>query len=319
MLRQFTARRLRHVRYNSFGAFKEKPSSKEDEDTFISIFNKIMDKSNKAARNDTEQSGLLFDETFKSIERLKDNVLPRSFISPRLVGVSNKKKEYKMTQSYELVKSEKLHNALEETLRTIDEMETDMDCFQFMEPLILKLDAQIDKDAIEFNDALCQKIIEQSVKTPLTPLCNEHTASLLLIKVIKTLNERFQSPDTALTLFEIAKQQSLKTYVYLCTPGVYTQVLKLYWDSYKSISRVNNLIREMKVNGIQGNHDTIQLLKLVSKEAHQMMHEDDLLSFNLDNGPEMWAPVWNKSDEEELRSVDNYIADLYVFLEKQYL
>lgn len=329
MLRPGRLHRLRLTRLSSLSAFKkDKVASKEYEETYATVFNRIMDRS--TARTETSQSALLFEQTFKSLEKLKDSAIPRALVTPRLLRTGTKHKVslssssssplISMSQSEELARSESLHTSLEQTLAALDGMKSDLELFEFMEPLILQLNVRLSKEdsTVPFDDALRTAIQKQSDASPLEPLCNEHTVPLLLIKVLGTLNEKFQSPDAALTLFELAKQQSLKTYVFLCVIGVYNQVLKLHWEGYKSVSCINTLLSDLKVNGIQGNSDTITVLGAVSREAHTMLQGDDLLSFSLEKGPEQWVPMWNQSDADELLGIDTYIADLYEFLEKGY-
>ncbi|CEP24469.1 unnamed protein product [Cyberlindnera jadinii] len=307
----------RGIRLSSFNASKKDNvmSSKEDEENFTNIFNKIMDRS-KHSKEKTD--GLLFEKTFASMDRLKHSEVQPKLVRTGELSANVFLKKSLMTQREDGERLKKLSHSLNETLKAIDAMENDLEVYEFMEPLIKSMDSKINGQ-LKFNQELLSKVALQSNGEPLSPLCNEFTMPYLLIKCISILKDKFRSPDVAISLFELSKEQSLKTFIFLCVIGVYNQMLQLYWDSFKSIAKVNSLITEMKVNGIQGNHETTRVLRSISKECHTMLnYDDDKFFFTLENGVEAWAPMWNKNDEQELKSVDDYIADLYVYLEQVY-
>lgn len=320
-----TAFRLTRTTLNTLSPLaRAAVTSQEEQNMFRTAFDQVIRSTNTVdGPSANDESAIIFDATFHSIEKVsKKNANGISTIPYDKLMFKGKTTPISSNSSLQRHKSTKM--ALENTINTLQSGQmSDFEISEFMWTTLQSFDSKINQinKKTKFGESLIEQIKIKSNESPLSPPINEYTVPVLVAESIRILTNTYKSPDTALSIFHLAKKQSLKSFIYVCTTPVYNQVIESHWESYKSISSILELVNEMKVNGIKPNTDTYYALKKISEDAHTMLLDEDQddisFTFNYERGPERWTQMWNKADEDDLHSVDQYMRDVLTLVTRR--
>ncbi|KAI8092311.1 uncharacterized protein B0P05DRAFT_525773 [Gilbertella persicaria] len=74
-------------------------------------------------------------------------------------------------------------------------------------------------------------------------------------------------PYLALSIFELAKNKSVASYIMGCTTDAYNAMLMLRWESWCDVYGMLDLVEEMTLNGIEYDHRSRQIIKQAVQEV----------------------------------------------------
>lgn len=202
-------------------------------------------------------------------------------------------------------------NALKEKLEPIfkhlDSMETDYEVSQYYLEKIVKVYKENTESGTKHGNNFKSKGLEPRINDiedlkslsidPEFPPVSPKVLPLILGAVIRTLMDNFNSPEVALTLFEVSKLQGIDFYVSSCNCDVYNEVLRIKWDAFKDLYTIESLISEMDINGLKGNSDTSEILSSVAR------YSIDMKQGSVDSAQ---VPLWSQEDEERLTNLNRY-------------
>ncbi|CAG8496394.1 5612_t:CDS:2 [Ambispora gerdemannii] len=114
------------------------------------------------------------------------------------------------------------------------------------------------------NQRLRQFILDRIFKDTSKSKFDPHY-SILLEETIALSRTVFYDPYMVLSIFEQAKRQGVESYIKGVSTKVYNEVLRTRWDFWRDIYGMEKLINEMRLNGVQFDEDTRNLLNTVSK------------------------------------------------------
>ncbi|KAI5793768.1 hypothetical protein DFH27DRAFT_567215 [Peziza echinospora] len=100
----------------------------------------------------------------------------------------------------------------------------------------------------------------------------------LLAEGIKLLRKTFRDLSGALSIFERIKALGATSYVVGCSVAVYNHVLEAQWEAYRDISRIEGVLEEMRINGIEGDSNTVEILRILTRDAIRLGKSDGLPS-----------------------------------------
>lgn len=291
---------------NNFG---KNTASKQDTDTFISVFNKIMSYKNEQ-KQEKGTLQLIFEKNLndrtKNLSVMDTKVtgkdirdLPLS-VSGDIVnstGVQDNK-----TLISQIQRKHELKESIAPTFQYMEEINSDYELIKFTEDMIKNFSSRLAKDEYK-SESLTEELMEQiktkSEKTPSTPIINQYTIPLFLSKTIKLLCTQFRCPMEAFSLFQNVKNLDIKTYTFSCTTEVYNEVLERSWQNFKDVYLIDSLVSEMRANGIVGDMDTISILGLVLNDMEKLL-KPDLNS----------SSFWNKEDQSLVKSVKEFRKEM---------
>jgi len=73
----------------------------------------------------------------------------------------------------------------------------------------------------------------------------------------------------AMSVFERVKRLGAESYVVGCSTGAYNEMLQTKWEAYKDVSKIVELVDEMKINGIEGSQKTVEILRSIIDEIRK--------------------------------------------------
>lgn len=290
-------------------------ATQKEREIFSKIFDTILSRSaSDASRSPQNKTGLssnmqaLFEKTLgnsaESTEQSSQHVelgmttedvrkYPLSM--PSLLMSQRSRKETK-SQGFEF--NNAMKKKLEPIFQHMDDMETDIELAEYYVEKIVKrykADAASNKKTLTSITKL--EDLESLVVDPESPPVISGFLPLLLCTAIRTMMENFNSPDQALMLFELSKQQGIDFYVSSCNCDVYNEVLRIKWNAFKDLYMMESLISEMDINGLKANSETSEILSSVARYAI------DLKQGSLDA---KHVPLWSQEDEERLTNLNQY-------------
>lgn len=110
-------------------------------------------------------------------------------------------------------------------------------------------------------------LLETAISSVDSPIVNSTTAPLLLETCMRVLRTEFFDPMGAIFLFQQSKDHSLEFFGYACTAWAYNEMLKIRWNSYRSLPEVCSLVSEMTANAVKPSLETAELLDVIYSEA----------------------------------------------------
>lgn len=302
---------------NNFG---KNTASKQDTDTFISVFNKIMSyKNDKQKEGEEKDTGKGKDKgTLQLIfeKNLNDRTKSLSVMDTKVTGrdirdlplsvsgdiVNSTSVHDNKTLISQIQKKHELKEAIEPTYQYMDTIATDYEVIKFIEDMLDDFSSKLQNDEYKsepLTDELMEKINSVSKSTPSTPIINQYTVPLFLSKAIKILCTQFRSSTEAFSLFQHVKNLDIKTYTFSCTTDVYNEILERSWQNLRDVYIIDSLVSEMKANGIVGDMDTISILGLVLNDMEKLLK------------PEVnSSSFWNKEDDGLVKSVKEHRKEM---------
>jgi len=296
--------------------FATNSTSKQNSDTYISAFNKIMSHKSEPKEKGTLQ--LIFEKNLKSRINKQNNqnnqnqnnqsnetkIITSKDIRNFPLSVSSNI----VTQDFqsknlieEIQKKHELKESINSTLKYMESINSDFELIKFIESIIIDFSQTIKIENQDNNfknqeltDSLILKIKLNSNLNPENPIKNQFTIPILLSNSMKLLSTKFKSPIEAISIFQFVKNLDMKTYTFCCNIEVYNEFLERSWQNYKDIHMIDSIIYEMKLNGIIGDMDTISILGLVINDMEKLMND------------EFGGMFWNKEDENLVKSVVDF-------------
>jgi hypothetical protein len=91
----------------------------------------------------------------------------------------------------------------------------------------------------------------------------------LLVEGMITFRRDFNDLMGAMSVFERVKRLGAESYVVGCSTGAYNEMLQTKWEAYKDVSKIVELVDEMKINGIEGSQKTVEILRSIIDEIRK--------------------------------------------------
>ncbi|KAL7269061.1 hypothetical protein RUND412_008284 [Rhizina undulata] len=92
----------------------------------------------------------------------------------------------------------------------------------------------------------------------------------LVLEGMRILRKDFSDLAGVLSIFERIKRLGAESYVVGCSVGVYNQMIDTKWDGYRDLYKIKELVDEMEVNGIEGDENTVEILRKIGKDVELM-------------------------------------------------
>ncbi|KAF8461104.1 hypothetical protein BDZ91DRAFT_737860 [Kalaharituber pfeilii] len=102
----------------------------------------------------------------------------------------------------------------------------------------------------------------------------------LLAEGMRILSKIFKDLSGTLAIFERVKYLGPESYVVGCSVAVYNHVLEVKWEAYRDIHKIEDILEEMHVNGIEGDLHTVEILRTLSKDCLRMSNEGPGVALN---------------------------------------
>lgn len=187
----------------------------------------------------------------------------------------------------------------------LNTLETDLEIVEFYKNKVLAKyqhtslfdDSNNTKNKSSPSKSAAQRELEALENLTVTPdsfLVDYKTLPFLLKTCMKILDEEFDSPLEALSLFEMTKGTSMDVYIAGCNVDVYNEALRIKWNKFKDLYLVEDLVNEMEVNGIKGNSETTAIVASVASHSLKIKHGKQKTS------------LWCGEDDERMRNLNQY-------------
>ena len=173
------------------------------------------------------------------------------------------------------------------TIRAMQECETDLDLLTYMEKNIFTM---VSTDS-PTSDSL--NIKGKNYTFPSASYAD------LLSEGMRLLSKVFRDLSSTLSVFERIKALGAESYVVGCSVTVYNHVLEAKWEAYRDIHQIWQVLNEMKINGIEGDLHTVEILRTLSKDRVRMSTDGPGLALS-----EMEKDVLLRVEEELTRMAD---------------
>ncbi|KAG0641170.1 hypothetical protein HOY80DRAFT_955728 [Tuber brumale] len=92
----------------------------------------------------------------------------------------------------------------------------------------------------------------------------------LLVEAMITFRQNFNDLVGAMSVFERVKRLGAESYVVGCSTGAYNEMLQTKWEAYKDVSKIVELVDEMKINAVEGSQKTVEILRSIVNEIKKM-------------------------------------------------
>lgn len=198
-------------------------------------------------------------------------------------------------------------SALNETTEHISALNSSRELMQFSYNLFQRyknedydknsfyIKKQRNESSFEFLDRqnlLRQAVEEKSIQDPENPLLTSETMPIIFNSVLETLISKHYDAASALTLFNLAKED-LALYTVLCNQSTYNKMLKVYWIFYgkASLYEVELQVVEMMNNGFKGDIETFAILKEILMSYHTIRMGKTIYNPG-------GLPLWSREDEK---------------------
>ncbi|KAH3679481.1 hypothetical protein WICMUC_000926 [Wickerhamomyces mucosus] len=260
------------------------------------------------SKSETEKFNKIFSNIFKNHQQqqqLSNSNNKLSFESkiPKSINYDqflNKSTDHLLLQKNLLI-------AIKPSLEFIESIPNNFKLLKYLNEIIDKFDNQLDKSNKNLNE-----IVLQSSNSPSLPILDQSTFPLIikhgLIQFIK-----FKSPLEAITIFESLKNKSIETFIFGCNIINYNELININWLSFKDLNKILQILDELKLNGIQGNFQTLTKLLKISKEFKTLLFKDNELDeLNLLSTNDYY--FWSERNQADLKQLDQYIQDLKTYL-----
>ena len=176
---------------------------------------------------------------------------------PRVPLTENEEQE-EATRCQELVKLlEQMHSC-----------ETDLELLEFMDTKVFTMvSPDVSTAEAAGNSLLSLKIKGRKYTFPSTSYAE------LLAEGMKLLFRSFGDLNSTIAIFHRIKSLGAESYVVGCSVAVYNLVLQVIWHSYRDLNMVEQLLDEMRVNGIEGDLETVQVLRAIICDSGTLSKE----------------------------------------------
>ncbi|KAH3683459.1 hypothetical protein WICPIJ_005578 [Wickerhamomyces pijperi] len=202
-----------------------------------------------------------------------------------------------MDQKTDTVDYPKVEESLAGTIEYMESIDNSYDLLKYCNEIVIKFDSnptigKLDLQAIK------------SVSDPSVPVLNQFTFPIIMKHGLMKLND-FKSPLDAITLFESLKSKSLHTFILGCGIKNYNKYIELQWSCFQDITKILNILEDLKINGIQGDLETEEILTTIKDEYADLLTEDSLTKSE--------TFIWSERNEEDLKKLKKYIEDLSLY------
>lgn len=140
--------------------------------------------------------------------------------------------------------------------REMGNCETDFDLLQWCESVIFGAPAATEEE------------ISKGERQRGTGVAGEFYGDLI-DEAMRLFGVVFKDQATVLALFDKVKNKGAESYVVGCTTRVYNRVLEAIWEGFRDGGRVAEVVEEMRVNGVMGDEQTVDLLWGVVKGVEE--------------------------------------------------
>ncbi|KAF8424039.1 hypothetical protein EV426DRAFT_707790 [Tirmania nivea] len=89
----------------------------------------------------------------------------------------------------------------------------------------------------------------------------------LLAHALRLLLRTFRDLPSTLYVFQRIKSLGPESYVVGCNINIYNLILTAKWEAYRSIGIISEALDEMRINGIEGDRETVEVLRAVCLDA----------------------------------------------------
>lgn len=304
--------------------FAKNTASKQDSDTFTSIFNNIMTfkkDTSHSSKNDLPSLQVIFEKNLYSGGAKTLSVNESKDLRSLPLSLSGDIVAQEFSPSGALIQQiqtkHELKEAISPTLQHLNKIDTDYFLIKYIESLIKEFSKYINSKNYKYepiSTELITKIKERSETDPNSPLINEFTIPIFLSTSINLLCLRFNSPLEAISIFQHIKNNlDIKTYTFSCTTEVYNEILERSWQFFRDPYMIDSLINEMKVNGISGDMDTISILGLVTNDMEKTLL--GTTATELEDERQLgttgyYGQFWNSEDEKLMKNAKAFRTDL---------
>lgn len=240
-------------------------------------------------------------ENFLELNQLFSNILKKEL--PKVKTMDKKPKpilNYSelMKQKLSTGSSKEVEDALQGTIKYLGSLNSNHELLKYCLALVEEFDTQPRIEKLNL-DAI------KSQTKPETPVLNQFTFPILMKHGLIKLND-LKSPLEAITLFETVKNKELHTFISGCGIVNYNEYIKLQWSCFQDINKILTILEQLKVNGIQGNFETLDILSDIKNEYSDLISQDDLIQSS--------TYIWSERNENDLRKLTLHLRDLTQYL-----
>lgn len=157
-----------------------------------------------------------------------------------------------------------------ELIKLINQMcecKTDLELLDFMDKNVFTMVSPDVSTAEAAGNSLSLKFKGQKYTFPSASYAE------LLAEGMKLLSRSFRDPSSTITIFHRIKSLGAESYVVGCSVAVYNLVIQAKWGSYRDLDMIEQLLDEMRVNGIEGDLETVQVLRAIINDSSILNQE----------------------------------------------
>ncbi|KAK6352806.1 hypothetical protein TWF696_004809 [Orbilia brochopaga] len=133
---------------------------------------------------------------------------------------------------------------------TLAECSSDLEVWEFLDKHVF---AMVQKPPVQSSPSS-----ENTSAAATTPPSSNYPK--LLRDAIRVFRTAYRDYDACIALFEHIKRLGPESYIIGCSVGVYNEVLLARWIGYRDIQAVGDLLDEMRLNGVEGDHRTASIV-----------------------------------------------------------
>jgi len=124
----------------------------------------------------------------------------------------------------------------------------------------------------------------------------------LLHSAMFLLRTAFNDYPSVIAVYNQVKALGAESYVVGCSTEVYNEVLRARWEGFKNLEAVNGLLAEMRINGVPGDHETVQIMMGIKEEISHYREDSKLVGANL---------LWGKPEtNDELKKLEEGLDEV---------
>lgn len=161
----------------------------------------------------------------------------------------------------------KRYEELAQLVKQMNECKTDLDLLEFMDKNVFTMVSPDVSTAEAAGNSLSLKIKGQKYTFPSASYAE------LLAEGMRLLSRSFQDLNSTVAIFHRIKSLGAESYVVGCSVAVYNLVLQAKWHSYRDLDIIEQLLDEMRVNGIEGDLETVQVLRAIINDSSRLNQE----------------------------------------------
>lgn len=239
---------------------------------------RIMSDEKQTTRNERLTFDKLLDSIFETNEnaKLKNNKEAKGAIDGGHQEISQRAASSPYSSQQQT--HDNMKTLLAPVLDYMCHFETDQELLNYYTTKILRPDVLNSKNTIP------------ELVDPESPPIVPDALPIYLEQLLSNLTHQFDSPNAAITAFELSKRASLEFYTAACDITIYNKMISIKWRYYRDLYSIDSILSEMQANAVFGDEDTISAIGVINSDFQKLQHQ---------------GLRWSREETERMKNMNN--------------